>query len=123
MQQEDTRTYQDDTGNTQNAASIGAGTCDQRGALVSEVDPQQTIVDIAIANSGGSNLNVFWIGYDGAEGDYNGQQQPVVSIAPGGTEYVRVYQGHRFSILDDNYQCVGIAQATSSALSFDFSGG
>ena len=107
-------------GGNQAATQSSAGTCNDRGTLVSEVDQQQTVLDIAIGNSGASNLHVFWIGYDGMEGDYNGAQQPVISIAPGATEPIRVYLGHRFTILDDNYECVGVAQAIASDVNFSF---
>ncbi|MFK8035773.1 MAG: cadherin domain-containing protein [Hyphomicrobiales bacterium] len=99
------------------AGPYGALTsCNLRGQIVST--SQNETASVSLTNNGSSYLHVYWIGYDGTEGDYHGAPQPVASIDPGQAHTIQAFIGFAFSVVDQDLSCYGIVQITEPNSSF-----
>jgi hypothetical protein len=79
-------------------------------------------VQISFMNEGPTNVNIYWLSPDGHEGDYAGSSRPVDTVGHGQSIDISAYRGYKFVILDDDYRCYGIAEATDegNGASFGF---
>ncbi len=104
------------------SAADPAAACGLRGQIASTADAPPTLTQTNFANSGQTNLVVYWIDDHGKEGDYQRQPQPLLRLAPGQMLGVQAYAGYFFSVVDQNGTCVAVTKATAGANNFSFAG-
>ena len=95
-----------------------SGGCELRGQITSGGTNQPA--SVTFSNTGTNYLHVYWISFDGIEGDYNSAQQPLVSLAPGQSQSINAAIGYAFSVLDGNANCFGVAQISKQTSDFAF---
>ncbi len=103
-------------------AAGAAGSCGERGRIKSVTYVPATLVQTNFANSGQTNLTVYWIDDSGKEGNYQRQPQPLLTLAPGQMQGVQAYYGFAFAIVDQDGTCVAVAKSTAGGDNFSFAG-
>ncbi|MFT5113730.1 MAG: hypothetical protein ACI8P9_003061 [Parasphingorhabdus sp.] len=95
--------------------------CSQRYGVSSTESDE--LIQARFANSGPSNISIYWISTDGQESDYQGSPSPLQIVEPGEVANLSAYLGYIFLILDDEYRCQGIVEATEPNNYFSFGDG
>jgi hypothetical protein len=96
-----------------------AAGCELRGQIASS-GGEAAAVDIA--NVGSGDISVYWIDYQGGEGDYQNAPQPLAVIQPGDVRSFDALVGYAFTVADVYGNCLGVAQVTQAANSFGYAG-
>ncbi|MBL4647314.1 MAG: cadherin domain-containing protein, partial [Rhizobiales bacterium] len=95
-----------------------ANRCGERGQIVSNYIDEEA--NVTIRNTGNSELNVYWVDYDGNEGNYNDENLPIAT-APGGQDItVDAWRGSVFIVTDEAGECVGIAEARETGNDYTY---
>ena len=104
-------------GTRQQTATLAAG-CEMRGQITST--SQNQLVTVSFENTGPSNIYVYWINYEGAEGDYESARQPLATIEAGASQNIDAFVGFAFSVFDESSNCKGVARIEAESSKFSF---
>ena len=89
-------------------AQQGPG-CELRGQVSSSGQQDATV---NFSNLGSNTIHIYWISFNGQEGDYNELQQPLKSLRPGEIETFQAKVGFHYSVFDENVQnCLAVVTA------------
>ncbi len=101
----------------QETATLAAG-CELRGQIVSTSENQLATVNFT--NGKSSAIHVYWISYEGSEGDYESKPQPLISLEAGQSQSIQAHIGYAFSVFDGTPNCLGVARVEKEANEFAY---
>lgn len=97
----------------------GAGNgCDQRNRIVST--SARTGARVTFTNNRNSDVRIYWIGYDGKEGDYSSQPKPLLTLVPNQRTAIDSRLGFAFIAVDRRGECIDVFKTTSMNASYSF---